>query len=70
MRTGAVGARELNNTMPWPVLRNLTDQDLAAIFAYLKTLKPIDHNVDNTEDATLCPLDGAMHGLGKLNKKK
>jgi hypothetical protein len=31
--------------MPWPVIRNLTDQDLKAIFAYLKTLKPIKNRV-------------------------
>jgi hypothetical protein len=70
MRTGAVGSRELNKAMPWPVLRNLTDQDLAGIFAYLKTLKPVRHRVDNTEAATLCPLDGTMHGAGDQNKKE
>ena len=58
MRTGAVGARELNGAMPWSVLRNMTDQDLAGIFAYLKTLKPVTHRVDNSFAATLCPLDG------------
>lgn len=69
MRTGAARARELNKTMPWSVLRNLTDEDLAGIFAYLKTLKPVGHRVDNTEPPTLCPLDGAMHGAGKQNRK-
>ena len=69
MRTGIVGTRELSKTMPWPVLRNMTDEDLAAIFAYLKTLKPIRHRVDNTEPPTLCPLDGAMNGAGNQNKK-
>jgi hypothetical protein len=69
MRTGAVGARELSKTMPWSVVRNMTDQDLAGIFAYLKTLRPVSHHVDNTEPATLCPLDGATHGAGKDNTK-
>lgn len=69
MRTGAARARELNKTMPWSVLRNLTDEDLAGIFAYLKTLKPVGHRVDNTEPPTLCPLDGAMHGAGKQNRR-
>jgi cytochrome c553 len=70
MRTGAVGGvRELNGAMPWVVIRNMTDQDLAAIFAYLKTLKPVHHRVDNTEPIGLCPLDGAMHGLGDQNLK-
>ena len=31
--------------MPWPVIRNLTDDDLKAIFAYLKTIKPIRNKV-------------------------
>jgi hypothetical protein len=70
MRTGTVGPRELNKAMPWTVLRDMTDQDLAGIFAYLKTLKPIRHRVDNTAPATLCPLDGATHGAGDQNKKE
>ena len=70
MRTGEVGSRELNKLMPWPVLRNLSDQDLAGIFAYLKTLKPVHHRVDNSETPTLCPLDGAMHGAGDQNNKQ
>jgi mono/diheme cytochrome c family protein len=69
MRTGTVGARELNKTMPWSALRDLNDEDLAAMFAYLKTLKPIAHRVDNKEAPTLCPLDGTMHGAGNQNKK-
>ena len=70
MRTGSVGSRELNKLMPWSVLRNMSDQDLAGIFAYLKTLKPIHHRVDISQAATLCPLDGAMHGAGDQNKKE
>jgi len=69
MRTGTVGARELNNIMPWSALRNMTDQDLAGMLAYLKTLKPIAHRVDNKEPPSLCPLDGAMHGGGNQNRK-
>ncbi len=70
MRTGTVQARELSKTMPWSALRNLTDEDLAGIFGYLRTLKPIAHRVDNKESPTLCPLDGAMHGAGNQNKKE
>jgi mono/diheme cytochrome c family protein len=69
MRTGYVGARELSNVMPWVVVRNLTDQDLASMFAYLKTLKPVTHHVDNSLPPTLCPIDGAMHGAGNQNRK-
>jgi hypothetical protein len=68
MRTGAVGSRGLSPAMPWSVFRNMTDQDLAAIFTYLKTLKAITHRVDNTVPPTLCPLDGAMHGAGNENR--
>ena len=69
MRTGRVGARELNSAMPWMALGKMTDQDLAAIFAYLKVLKPMNHRVDNSLPATLCPLDGTMHGAGDQNRK-
>ena len=69
MRTGRVGSRELNRTMPWPVVGKMTDEDLAGMFAYLKTLKPVRHRVDNSLPPTLCPLDGAMHGAGNQNSK-
>jgi hypothetical protein len=69
IRTGAVGSRELSRAMPWVVFRNLTDQDLGAIFAYLKTVKPVSHRVDNSMTPTLCPIDGGMHGAGDQNKK-
>ena len=67
MRTGYVKARELNQVMGWWHYRNLTDEDLKAIFAYLRTLKPVKHRVDNTEPPTLCKICGAMHGLGNRN---
>ena len=38
---GMDGARQLLPPMPWPVYRNMTDEDLKAIFAYLKTTKPV-----------------------------
>jgi mono/diheme cytochrome c family protein len=31
--------------MPWPVFRNLTDEDLKSIFAYLQTIKPVKNRV-------------------------
>ena len=49
MRTGSVGARRLNPPMPWWVFRNMSDDDLKAIFAYLRTLKPVEHHVDKPE---------------------
>lgn len=52
MRTGQVGARPLSPLMPWWAYRNMTDDDLKAIFAYLRTLKPVYNQVDNTKQAS------------------
>ena len=49
MRSGYVKARPLNPIMPVMVYTNLTDTDLKAMFAYLRTLKPVKHQVDNSE---------------------
>jgi mono/diheme cytochrome c family protein len=67
LRTGSVQARKLNSIMPWGYFRNMTDEDLKAIFAYLKTLKPVKHTVDNSETPTKCKVCGAMHGGGDRN---
>jgi len=40
--------------MPWWFFKNMTDDDLKAIFAYLKTVKPVHHRVDNSETAGEC----------------
>jgi mono/diheme cytochrome c family protein len=68
LRTGQVGARKLNSIMPWGYFRNMTDEDLKAIFAYLRTLPPVQHRIDNTESPTLCPMDGVRHGFGEMNQ--
>ena len=67
IRTGYVGARELCQIMPWYVFRNMTDDDLKAIFSYLRTLPPVTHRVDNTEPPTYCPICKTVHGGGNLN---
>ena len=69
MRTGYVKARAINQIMPWPHYGGMTDDDLKAIFAYLKTLKPIHHVVDNAEPPTMCVVCGSMHGGGDKNQK-
>jgi hypothetical protein len=53
--------------MPWAVYQGMTDDDLKAIFAYLRTLKSVRHWVDNTEPPTSCKLCGAKHGAGDQN---
>ena len=68
IRTGQVGARKLSLIMPWGYLRNMNDEDLKAIFAYLRTLKPVRHTVDNTEQPELCKICGQRHGFGDRNE--
>ena len=67
IRTGYVGARKLNPIMPFIQIRNLTDDDLKAIFAYLKTLAPVRHRVDNSLPPTYCKLCQQKHGGGEQN---
>jgi mono/diheme cytochrome c family protein len=67
LRTGQVGSRKLNSIMPWGYFRNMTDDDLKAIFAYLRTVTPVQHRVDNTEEATVCEVCGGKHGFGDKN---
>ena len=67
MRTGYVGARKLNSIMPFGEFKNMTDDDLKAIFAYLRTVAPIKHRVDNTLPPTYCKLCKQKHGGGDQN---
>lgn len=66
-RTGKVKARSLSPEMPWIFYRSMNDEDLKAIFAYLRTLKPVKHTIDNTEPLTACKLCGMTHGGGERN---
>ena len=68
-RTGKVRSRHLNGMMPTRYFRNMTDQDLKDVFAFLKTLTPVDHYVDNALPATPCARCGLKHGGGERNKK-
>lgn len=38
-------SRSIMPPMPWPAFRNATDGDLKAIYAYLRTIKPIVNHV-------------------------
>ena len=67
MRTGHVKARALNPAMPWWIYRNMTDEDLKAAYAYLRTLKPVAHLIDNAEPPTFCKVCKQKHGLGEKN---
>jgi len=70
LRTGHVGARKLNSLMPWGYFKNMTDEDLKSIYAYLKTVPPVQHRVDNTEEATACEVCGGKHGFGDRNHRR
>jgi mono/diheme cytochrome c family protein len=67
IRTGRVGARPLLSAMPWWFYRNMTEQDLKAVFAYLQALPPVQHRIDNGANPTLCRKCGNQHGLGNEN---
>jgi len=42
---GLKEARPLLPPMPWFVYKNMSDTDIKAIFAYLKTTKPVENRV-------------------------
>jgi hypothetical protein len=40
-----VNPGELQSMMPWTLYGNMTDSDLANIYAYIQTIQPIKHSV-------------------------
>lgn len=42
---GLEGSRDLLPPMPWEMYRNFTDDEIKAIFAYLKSTKPVENVV-------------------------
>jgi mono/diheme cytochrome c family protein len=70
MRTGKVRAREISPVMPWVVFAKLPDEELKAMFAFLKTLPPVRHVVDRAEPDSDCAMCGQKHGGGRYNKTK
>jgi hypothetical protein len=67
LRTGHVKARKLHDIMPWVAYREMTDEDLKAIFAFVRTLPAVRHSVDNAVPPTPCRLCGYEHGNGERN---
>jgi hypothetical protein len=70
LHSGGVATRKLSAIMPFQFFRNMTDDDLRDIWAYLKTRPPVKHRITNTDPPTLCPLCNQRHGLGDLNVKR
>jgi hypothetical protein len=68
MRTGRVQSRKIHDAMPWAIYGHQTDEDLKAMFAFVKTIPPVQHRVDNTLPPTDCPQCGLRHGAGEQNK--
>ena len=52
------------------VFGNMRDDDLDAVFAYLRSRHPVNHNVSNTDPPSLCPACKQQHGLGDRNRPK
>ncbi len=67
MRTGKVSTREIRPIMPWWFFGQMDDDDLRAIFAYLRTIKPVQHRVDNSEPVAYCRICKLKHHGGALN---
>ena len=69
LRTGHAKARRINQIMPWHAFGGMTDEDIAAIFLSLTTLKPVAHRVTNDESVppTFCRLCRHQHGYGDRN---
>ena len=65
MKTGKFGT--LHAMMPWTAYSRMKDEDLKAIYAYLRTLKPVSHVVANGPNPTPCRLCGRAHGGGDKN---
>ncbi len=66
LRSGKGGT--LHGAMPWVAYRNLTDEDLGAIYQALRLLPPVAHRVSALAPPTPCPVCGQAHGLGELNE--
>jgi mono/diheme cytochrome c family protein len=67
IRTGKSGT--LNRVMPWIAFKNMTDEDLKDIYAFLKTVEPVNHFVNNISPPQKCKACGQTHGFGEANSE-
>lgn len=67
LRSGQLSNRTLSHIMPFEFFKNMTDEDLRDVFAFLKAQPPVKHRVSNTEPPTPCPVCKKEHGFGELN---
>lgn len=68
LRTCKVKSRELNHIMPCEYYKGLSDEDVSAIFSFVRSLPPVAHDVNNVDEATACRRCGQPHGLGARNE--
>jgi hypothetical protein len=60
-------AGALTRAMLWFAFRKLTDEDLGAIFEFLRSVPQVRYRVNNADPPTYCPRCRRRHGLGELN---
>jgi len=68
LRTGKGGT--LSPAMPWIAFKNMTDDDIKAIYAYLRTIPPAHHAVSNQKPFTHCAICDQDHGFGEKTNAK
>jgi mono/diheme cytochrome c family protein len=52
-------SRPILPPMPWPAYRNLSDEDLSSIYAYLRTIKPIRNRIPDPDPPAAPPAAAA-----------
>jgi len=68
MHTGKGGT--LSPIMPWIAFKNISDDDLKAIYDYIGTMPKSSHYISNQQPFTRCAICGMEHGLGEKNKRE
>ena len=68
MKNGKGKSGPMGHLMPWTSFKNMSDEDLAAIYQALMTTYPVSHVVQNGIALTPCEVCGLEHGLGDKNK--
>ncbi len=70
IRNGKGKSGELDYSMPWISFRNLSDEDLAAIYTALMKSIPFKHLVLNNLPDSYCEICNLDHGGGDMNKRE
>jgi mono/diheme cytochrome c family protein len=68
LRTGKGGL--LSPIMPWISYKNMTDEDLKAVYTYLCAQPKGKHAISNLDPKTHCAICEQEHGLGEKNKRE